>query len=54
MKIYYTPQHIIDYIYGKIANPSAGSGAFLKKAADKIKSGKFDIVKNPPYSKGKK
>ena len=39
---YYTPEHIAD--------PTSGSGSFLKKAADELQKG---LTKNPPY-KGKK
>lgn len=38
--MYYTPEHIAD--------PSAGSGAFLKEAADQVRK---DGTQNPPYGK---
>jgi type I restriction-modification system DNA methylase subunit len=46
--MYYTPKHIVDYAKGVI-DPAAGSGAFLKQAADLLRS----LIKNPPYTKGK-
>ena len=39
---YYTPEHV--------ANPTSGSGAFLKEVADELQKG---LTQNPPYS-GKK
>jgi hypothetical protein len=48
--MYYTPKHIADFVDGKrIANPSAGSGAFLKAASDWLRS----LIQNPPYGKSK-
>jgi len=50
VRTYYTPKHIADYIDGRqVANPSAGSGAFLKHAADWLRS----LIKNPPFGKSK-